>query len=448
MKRSLVLAGGGMRVAWQAGVIKALDDRGVTFDHVDGTSGGIMNAAALLSGVTPDSLCERWTTLDVKKFVSLIPLWKYLRPSQRLAFGDADGVIEVVFPHLGIDVERVRASAEPVGTFNVCDFAEKTSVAIDNRSVHLEHLVAGMSLPIAMPPVEFGGTTWTDAVWIRDANLLEAVERGADEIWLVWCIGNTDRYGEGPLEQYVHMIEMSAAGALNAELAQIAELNRRRQTPIVVHVVKPRHPLPLDPDFLLGRIDAHTLVAMGHRDAHRYLAEMSADGVALDTNATKMVDTPLGVRVSRHASGDGLSIRLTAELHDVRSIAEARAEAAPVVGSITFDGGSTYYLYDGHAAIGADAIDVRARVDIDGTAHAVDLHATAGNGARPRTGMTVSINPVDGSSPARTFELRSGLGDVLRSLASIEPSGAHDLRDRARAVGALSRIAFRALRRR
>ena len=34
--------------------------------------------------------------------------------------------------------------------------------------------------------------------------------------------------GHGPLEQYVHMIELSANGALAGELAQIAEINERR----------------------------------------------------------------------------------------------------------------------------------------------------------------------------------------------------------------------------
>ena len=34
-------------------------------------------------------------------------------------------------------------------------------------------------------------------------------------------------------------------------------------------------PLPLDPDFYAGRIQASTLVAMGYRDARRYLASMS-----------------------------------------------------------------------------------------------------------------------------------------------------------------------------
>ena len=48
-----------------------------------------------------------------------------------------------------------------------------------------------MSLPLFMPAAERGGTIWTDAVWIKDANLSEACGTARDEIWLVWCIGNT-----------------------------------------------------------------------------------------------------------------------------------------------------------------------------------------------------------------------------------------------------------------
>ncbi|WP_434044603.1 MULTISPECIES: hypothetical protein [Sorangium] len=36
-KRSLILAGGGMKVAFQAGVLEVwLDEAGLSFDHVDG----------------------------------------------------------------------------------------------------------------------------------------------------------------------------------------------------------------------------------------------------------------------------------------------------------------------------------------------------------------------------------------------------------------------------
>src|SRR5213075_2810999 len=51
-RRSLVLAGGGMRVAYQAGAIHALLEEGLGFAHADGTSGGTMNLAMLMSGLT------------------------------------------------------------------------------------------------------------------------------------------------------------------------------------------------------------------------------------------------------------------------------------------------------------------------------------------------------------------------------------------------------------
>src|SRR3954468_11728577 len=54
---ALILPGGGMRVAYQAGAIKALHDAGIRFSVADGASGGIMNLASLLSGATPDELC-------------------------------------------------------------------------------------------------------------------------------------------------------------------------------------------------------------------------------------------------------------------------------------------------------------------------------------------------------------------------------------------------------
>jgi len=43
-KRSLILAGGGLKVAFQAGVLQVwLDEAGLTFDHAEGTSGGTFN---------------------------------------------------------------------------------------------------------------------------------------------------------------------------------------------------------------------------------------------------------------------------------------------------------------------------------------------------------------------------------------------------------------------
>ena len=119
-------------------------------------------------------MCERWATLDVKDFVSLLPIRRYLRGPSQLAYGDADGLVEKVFPHLGIDVERIRAARGMAGTFNVVDYGSKTNHAIPHTEIDLDLLVAGVSLPMMLPPVAARGRLWTDAVWIKDANLLEA----------------------------------------------------------------------------------------------------------------------------------------------------------------------------------------------------------------------------------------------------------------------------------
>ncbi|MFP2906917.1 patatin-like phospholipase family protein [Pyxidicoccus sp. 3LFB2] len=298
-KRSLILAGGGMRVAWQAGVLRALTDAGLTFQHGDGTSGGIINLAMLLSGLSPPEMCERWRTLRVKDFVSFVSPEQYLRAWKMEAMGDADGIVQRVFPHLGIDVGAIRAHAGMEGTFNVCDFTRKTNEVIPHAQVDLDLLVAGISLPIFMPPVRKNGAVYTDSVWIQDANLLEAVRRGADELWVLWCIGNTRTYERGLFHQYVHMIEMSANGALFAQLEQIRDLNARirageevlgHREPIAVHLIKPERPLPLDPDFYAGHITAASLIDMGYSDAWRYLAVASDRGLPLTPEMTQMTE--------------------------------------------------------------------------------------------------------------------------------------------------------------
>ncbi|HEX4384053.1 MAG TPA: patatin-like phospholipase family protein [Myxococcales bacterium] len=327
-RRSLVLAGGGMRVAYQAGVLQAIWEAGLRFFHADGTSGGTMNLAMLMSGLTPAEMCERWRTLNQHDFVSFMPLKEYLRGPNVKAMGSATGVMERVFPHLGIDIGKINAATGVAATFNVCNFARKTNEAIPNDKLTLDYLTAGISLPILMPAVNIGGAPHCDSVWIKDANVLEAVRRGAEEIWLVWCIGNTAEYIDGPFPQYVHMIEMSANGKLFAELEQVAELNERiargdspygQRRPIRLQVVKPEYALPLDPDYYLGRIDGATLVAMGYADGHASCERAAAhpeSKALLTPAATQMKLSGPGISFRQRLEGllDGKPLRLEASV--------------------------------------------------------------------------------------------------------------------------------------
>jgi hypothetical protein len=302
-RRSLVLAGGGMRVAYQAGAMLAMEEAGLCFAHADGASGGTMNLGMLLSGLSPKEMCERWRTLDPKGFMALLPLKDYVRSLRWPALGAATGVSQKVFPHLGIDVARIRGARGITGTFNVCNYTRMIDQVIEHTDIDPDLLVAGVSLPMVMPAISRGGEIFTDAVWIRDANPLEAIQRGAEEVWLIWCIGNTPGYHNGVFRQYVHMIEMAANGSLFKDFERVNELNEQRQRPAILHVVKPRSGIPLDPDYILGRIDAATLCNIGYQDARAYLDALPAGGIAWDAGATRMAEPAPGVTFRLTAAG-------------------------------------------------------------------------------------------------------------------------------------------------
>lgn len=291
-KKSLVLAGGGMRVAYQAGVVLALEEAGLRFDHVDGTSGGIFNTAMLASGLRAKQMASNWRTLKLSGFVSFTRFRNYLNPFKINGFADADGIKNKVFPHLGINISKINAHTDFHTSFNVCNFLEKSVEAIPGEIVKQDHLLAGVSLPIFMPALQIDDSWYTDAVWIKDANLLEAVRQGSTDIWLVWAIGNTPTFLQGSFSQYVHMIEMSANGGLLEEYKQIELIKKLRKlegddTPIRLFVIKSRIPLPLDPDFFFNKINARELINIGYSNAKDYLKAVPEGGEVLDESLTK-----------------------------------------------------------------------------------------------------------------------------------------------------------------
>lgn len=297
-KKALILGGGGMRVAYQAGVIKALEEDGAVFDHIDGTSGGLFNTAMLASGLDSDKIINNWHNLKLKQFISGRKFGEYLRPWRIQGLGDADNIKSKVFPHFEINIQTINQQKGSF-SFNVCNFSNKNVEALTANEVFVDHLIAGVSLPIMMPAIEIEGSWYIDAVWIKDANLMAAVKQGAEELWLVWGIGNYPGYQPGPFQQYVHSIEMSANGALLEEFEQIKLINQNitngistygQKKPVKLFVIKPPLPLPLDPDLFFNKINTRELVNMGYQDGKSYCAKRPIEGEILDYMTTKTRD--------------------------------------------------------------------------------------------------------------------------------------------------------------
>lgn len=130
MKRSLVLAGGGVKIGWATGALQVLMKDGLEFDHIDATSGSVFNLAMLLSGRSMDEIVDAWSDLSPREFISFHKPWKYLTFWRLPSLLTQDAALNHIIPKWGIDIDKLRACREinghPVaGTFNVVDFGAK-----------------------------------------------------------------------------------------------------------------------------------------------------------------------------------------------------------------------------------------------------------------------------------------------------------------------------------
>jgi hypothetical protein len=242
-----------------------------------------------------------------------------------------------------------------------------------------------------------------------------------------------------------------------------------------LHVVKPRMPLPLDPDFYLGRIDARTLVDLGYLDAARYLDARPATGVPLTPEATQMHDEPLGITFREtmagpfalganeptagaefgRDAGTTLTMHATVTVHDVQHFVTDPEHRGELIGEIDFaplgagiparsgtfklfspsgnaklkhmvyelgfdHGGKRYYL--------AGKKEVRDDLGIDLLSDTTTLLTRLHEG-------TDATGPVVGAGV-----LRLDMGDFAKLLSTVRPVGARSVAEGAEAVMTFSRF--------
>ena len=92
MKTGLVLSGGGARGVCHLGVIKALEEFGVTFDFISGTSAGAVVGCLYSYGYKPDEILK--IIQNTSFFKSLKIAWNW---TGLLSF---DGLREVLLKHI------------------------------------------------------------------------------------------------------------------------------------------------------------------------------------------------------------------------------------------------------------------------------------------------------------------------------------------------------------
>ncbi|MEA2173865.1 MAG: hypothetical protein QOD00_1457 [Blastocatellia bacterium] len=223
-KRSLMLAGGGVKIAFQAGVLQVwLDEAGIAFDHADGVSAACFNLAMWTQGMSGRQIADNWRNLDPLGGVDVN--WSQLA---RLIYAESlfelDAYRHKVFPAWGLDWEKIRASSREA-TFNVYNFSRHELRPLTPPEMTEDFLVATASLPMWFPPVRVGGDTYIDAVFNTASNIEEAIRRGADELWIIWTTSQRGEWQDGFVGNFFGIFEATTNNAYKQILARIERNN-------------------------------------------------------------------------------------------------------------------------------------------------------------------------------------------------------------------------------
>lgn len=225
-KRSLILAGGGVKVAYQAGVMQVwLDEAGLTFDHADGASGGVFNLAMYCQGMSGKEIADNWRRFPVLRSIGLnwFSYFRFYWAESLLSYNRFRK--KILRKRWKLDWDRIKASPR-LSTFNVYNFSKNKLETIENKGLSEDLLVACVSLPMWFPPVTINGDRYIDGVYLTDANVLEAVRRGADELWIIWTVSRKAQWKGSFIHTYFQIIETVANGNLQRDLDRIEASNK------------------------------------------------------------------------------------------------------------------------------------------------------------------------------------------------------------------------------
>jgi len=153
LKKALVLSGGGMFGAWQAGAWSVFA-KSFQPDLIVGASVGSLNGYAIASGCSPQELCALWTRPGMVGFDRLDDTIASLmrRP------------LQIEFAAVLTDVLRMKP------------------VAFTGAEITPAHLRASCAIPPVIRPVSIGGRWYFDGGLLNPLPVFAAVGLGATEI--------------------------------------------------------------------------------------------------------------------------------------------------------------------------------------------------------------------------------------------------------------------------
>ena len=284
MSKILVLAGGSVKGAFQAGVMKAMMERGYQPDAVYGVSVGSLNAAyfvnqlgmqALTGGPisftdASQDLWDFWETriTSPKSLSKPFNIFQLGLTALRKKF---KGLVDTQpLRNLLTEVLSIRnLYASPIdlkiGAVNIMD---GTVYYVDaSEEYFLDYLMASSAVPILMPVVKINGETrrsFLDGALRDVAPIKKAVDDGASHIVCISCHMESiegGHFDSGDLLALVdRVMDIAVNEILNADIKEVMI----SKTTIDIQSIRPPQPLTIDIQKF-NKMDIRRMLELGYQ---------------------------------------------------------------------------------------------------------------------------------------------------------------------------------------
>lgn len=281
-KTAFVLSGGASLGAVQAGMLRALYERGVAPDLIVGTSVGALNGAYIASrGATPDTadeLADVWRSVGRWTVFPLNPLTGFFG-----FFGARDhlvsdrGLRKLVAENLELGL--IEDSPTPLHVITT-DLLSGRELRL-SRGDALQAVIASAAIPGVFPAVELDGRLLIDGGVANNTPIVDAIELGAERIYVL-PTGNACDLPDPPRGAVAMLLHAMSLLVMRRLLVEVEMLRDRAE----LIVLPPPCPLTIAPiDFS----HADELIRRGYEDARDYL------------DAVESGNAPVPLRMAMHA---------------------------------------------------------------------------------------------------------------------------------------------------
>jgi len=280
MKRALILCGGGSRGAFQAGVLKYLDEKGWCPDLICGASVGAINAVAIGSGMTPDMIATLWKRFDRRK-IYRISFARHLRSffnndaCQPLM--DTSPLKKMLVKY--IDINKLRQSSIEI-VINAVHLPTSRLKYFTQHQIDISHIMAASAIPVFFPWQFIDGEPYWDGGMIENTPIAPALEQSVKEIIVVLLtpIGNFKLpLPRTPLQAAEFALEQLLQGSYQSTVLnrrfqfQTAQTDSVKDASLLVATVSPTRMLGFPSLLNFSTLQAERLIEEGYYQAQKQL---------------------------------------------------------------------------------------------------------------------------------------------------------------------------------